>query len=159
MNKATSLPLPSGTSTQASLAARLRTRIAVPPNQIAIGQSVRAVLALSVPLALLRWAGLPVAGLLCFVGALQVILADGAGPYRDRLLGILIVCLVVPEIYWLGSQATSPWWAAAGLIFLIAFAGGLLRAIGSRGATLGTADSGWPRAQAASRSAANNANA
>ncbi len=137
MNNAPASPSTSGLGAAAKFGARWRARLSVPPNQIAIGQSVRAVLALSVPLALLRWADLPVAGLLFFIGALQVILADGAGPYRDRLLGILVVCLSVPEIYWLGTQATSPWWIASGLIFLIAFAGGLLRAIGPRGATLG----------------------
>ncbi len=137
MNNATASPSSSSSSTSAKPGARWRARFAVPPNQIAIGQSVRAVLSLSVPLALLRWADLPVAGLLFFIGALQVILADGAGPYRDRLLGILVVCLSVPEIYWLGTQATSPWWIATVLIFLIAFSGGLLRAIGPRGATLG----------------------
>lgn len=118
-------------------AAWLRARLALPPNQIAVGQSVRAVLALSVPLAVLSALGHPTAGLLWVVGALQVVLADGSGPYRDRLLSIILVSFVVPEIYWLGTQTAAPWWAAGLLVFGLAFLGGLLRAIGPRGALLG----------------------
>jgi len=116
---------------------RLRARLSLPPNQIAVGQSLRAVLALSVPLALLSAVGHPVAGLLWVVGALQVVLADGSGPYRDRLLSMLLVSFLVPEIYWLGTQTAAPWWAAAMLVFALSFLGGLMRAIGPRGALLG----------------------
>ncbi len=116
---------------------RLRARLAFPPNQIAVGLAVRAVLAIALPLTVFRLIGLPLAGLFFAIGALQIAISDSGGPYRDRLFSISLLCLTLPEIYLLGAQIGNVWWAAALAMFALAFLGGLLRALGTMGLPLG----------------------
>lgn len=116
---------------------RLSARLAFPPNQMALGLAVRAVFAVALPLLVLRLAGLPLAGLYLALGALQIALADTGGPYRDRLLSITSLCLVLPEVYFLGTQLGAPWWAAAIVMSLLAFAGAILRSLGTAGLPMG----------------------
>lgn len=117
---------------------RLRARFAFPPNQITVGLSVRAVLAVALPLFALKFAGLPMAGLYVALGALQIAIADNGGPYRDRLLSIVTLSLLLlPEAYFIGTQVGMLWWAAALTMFALAFAGGMLRSLGAMGLPLG----------------------
>ncbi|MGH8225498.1 MAG: hypothetical protein ACRER1_05035, partial [Gammaproteobacteria bacterium] len=123
--------------TSAIWSQRLRKRLAFPPNQIAVGLALRAVLAVALPIAVFRFVGLPFAGLFFSIGALQIAISDSGGPYRDRLFSISLLCLTLPEIYLLGTQIGAVWWAAALAMLALAFLGGLLRALGTMGLPLG----------------------
>ncbi|MGH8427668.1 MAG: FUSC family protein [Gammaproteobacteria bacterium] len=129
--------MPESAATRRLGIGRLRARFAFAPNQIAVGLAVRAVLAVALPLTVFRLAGLPMAGLFVAIGALQMAISDSGGPYRDRLLAMSLLCALLPEIYLLGTQLGSPWWAATLIMFSLAFLGGLLRALGNMGLPLG----------------------
>ncbi|HEX5313825.1 MAG TPA: FUSC family membrane protein, partial [Gammaproteobacteria bacterium] len=117
------------------LAPRLRLRFA--PNQIMLGFALRAILSIALPLTIFRLAGWAPAGLYVALGALQITLGGSGGAYRDRVLGIVLLCLLLPEIYLLGTQVGTLWWIAAPVMFLLAFASGMLRVFGAAGAPLG----------------------
>ncbi|HEX5313321.1 MAG TPA: FUSC family protein [Gammaproteobacteria bacterium] len=118
-----------------TVALRLRPRFA--PNQILLGFALRAILSIALPLAIFRLAGWAPAGLYMALGALQITLAGSGGAYRDRVLGVVLPCLLLPETYLLGTQVAALWWVAAPVMFLLAFASGMLRVFGAAGAPLG----------------------
>lgn len=111
----------------------LKAQLSLAPNRFAAGLALRAVLVVSLPLAVFRAAGLPDAGLFVAIGGLQAVLVDGGGPYRDRLFNLLAGCIVVPWFYFCGTQIAGLWWGAALLMGAIAFGGALLRTLGAPG--------------------------
>lgn len=116
---------------------RFRDWLQFGPNQIALSTAIGGTIATAGPLIGLQLAGYPVAGLFMGISGLQTSIADAGGPYRDRLLAMGWCALLAPLALFAGSQLHATWWAAGLVMFCIAAAAGLARALGQIGTSLG----------------------
>lgn len=107
------------------------------PNQIALSSAIRGTIATASPLIVMQLAGYPTAGLLMAIAGLQTSIADAGGPYRDRLLAMGSCMVLMPVTFFAGTQLHGTWWASALIMFVIASAAGLARALGQIGTSLG----------------------
>lgn len=107
------------------------------PNQIALSGAIRGAVATASPLIAMELAGYPEAGLLMAIAGLQTSIADAGGPYRDRLLAMGLCLVLMPVTFFAGTQLRGTWWASALIMFVIASAAGLARALGQIGTSLG----------------------
>jgi uncharacterized membrane protein YccC len=115
----------------------LRERLGSGPNHIALSTALRGTIATVVPLVVLPRLGLGDLAYPAVLGALATSMVDVGGPYRARLVGMLVQALGGPALLLLGSAVVERWWLAAPLMAAIAIACGLIRALGPAGASLG----------------------
>jgi uncharacterized membrane protein YccC len=108
------------------------------PNRIALSTALRGTLATVVPLALLPNLGLTTLAYPAVLGALATTMVDVGGPYRTRLVAMLVQALGGPCLLLLGSATAEHWGAAAAVMAAIGILSGLIRALGPGGASLST---------------------
>ena len=104
---------------------------------IALRAALRGTLTAAIPFLALMALGHRAEALLATVAVLNLSIADSGGPYRQRLVIMAVIALLVPCALVLGMHTGHPWWLATGTMFLIAFAGGLARALGGVGTPIG----------------------
>lgn len=107
-------------------------------NRLALSTALRGTLATVVPLAVLPHTGLTDMGYPAVLGALATSLVDVGGPYRTRLVAMLLQALGGPCLLLLGTVAEGYWWLAAAVMAAIGVLSGLVRAVGPAGPSLGT---------------------
>jgi hypothetical protein len=107
-------------------------------NRLALSTALRGTLATAVPLAVLPHLGLAGMGYPAVLGALATSLVDVGGPYRTRLVAMLLQALGGPCLLLLGTVAEGHWWLAAAVMAAIGVLSGLIRAVGPSGPSLGT---------------------
>jgi uncharacterized membrane protein YccC len=117
---------------------RLRERLSGGANRIALSTALRGTLATVVPLAVLPHTGLAAIEYPAVLGALATSLVDVGGPYRTRLVAMLLQALGGPCLLFLGTAAEVHWWLAAAVMAAIGVLSGLIRAVGPAGPSLGT---------------------
>lgn len=105
--------------------------------RIRVSQALRGTFAAAVPFLVLRATGHPAGALFTTIAALFLSVADGGGPYRERLTVMLIVTTVVPLTLFLGMHVRGTWYVATALMFLVAMAGGMTRILGPAGIPVG----------------------
>jgi len=106
-------------------------------NRIALSTALRGTLATVVPLAVLPHLGLASASYPAVLGALATSLVDVGGPYRTRLVAMLVQALGGACLLLLGTVAAGHWWLAAAVMAAIGVLSGLIRAVGPAGPSLG----------------------
>jgi uncharacterized membrane protein YccC len=107
------------------------------PNRIALSTALRGTLSTVPPLALFPHLGLGALAYPAVLGALAVSLVDIGGPYRSRLVAMLIQGLGGSCLLLLGMVAVGQWWLAAAVMAVIGVISGMIRALGPSGASLG----------------------
>jgi uncharacterized membrane protein YccC len=107
-------------------------------NRIALSTAFRGTLATIVPLAVLPHVGLADFGYPAVLGALATSLVDVGGPYRTRLVAMLVQALGGACLLLLGNVAASYGWVAAAVMAAIGILSGLIRTVGPAGPSLGT---------------------
>ncbi len=107
------------------------------PNRIALSTAARGTIAAATPLALLPLLGLGDFAYPAVLGALATSMVDVGGPYGSRLAAMLVQALGGPCLLLLGSATVASWWAAALVMAALGIAGGMIRALGAGGASLG----------------------
>ncbi len=107
------------------------------PNRIALSTALRGTIAAATPLALLPHIGLADVAYPAVLGALFTSMVDVGGPYRSRLIAMLIQALGGMCLLLLGSAAAGNGWAAALVMAAIGIGCGMIRALGPGGASLG----------------------
>lgn len=112
-------------------------RLDTGPNRIALSTALRGTIASVAPLALLPRFGLGDLAYPAVLGALATSMVDVGGPYRSRLVAMLIQALGGPCLLLLGALAVGHWWLAALVMAAIGILSGLIRALGPGGASLG----------------------
>jgi uncharacterized membrane protein YccC len=117
---------------------RLRDYLSSGANRIALSTALRGSLATVVPLAVLPHTALAGIGYPAVLGALAASLVDVGGPYRTRLVAMLVQALVGPCLLLLGTVSEGHWWLAAAVMAAIGVLSGLIRAVGPAGPSLGT---------------------
>src|SRR5215469_16347086 len=117
---------------------RLRETLSGGANRIALSTAFRGTLATVVPLALLPRVGLADIAYPAVLGALATSMVDVGGPYRTRLVAMLVQALAGPCLLLLGTVAEGQWWLAAAVMATIGLLSGLIRAAGPAGPSLGT---------------------
>jgi uncharacterized membrane protein YccC len=120
----------------AALVGRLGEFLARGPNRIALSTALRGTLSTVVPLALLPSAQLGRFAYPAVLGALATSLVDVGGPYRTRLIAMLVQALGGPCLLLLGGVSVSHGFAAAAVMAIVASAAGLMRAVGTGGTSL-----------------------
>jgi uncharacterized membrane protein YccC len=116
---------------------RLIDRLASGPNRIALSTAWRGTLSTVLPLALFPHLGLGALAYPAVLGALAVSMVDVGGPYRSRLVAMLIQGLGGSCLLLLGMAAVGQWWLAASVMAMIGIVSGMIRALGPSGASLG----------------------
>src|SRR4051794_857821 len=116
---------------------QLRGRLAASPNRIAFAWALRGTIATGLPLVALPALGLGPLSNFVVIGALNTSMVDVGGSYRSRLSAMALNAVVSPLALLLGSFARENGWIAAALMLLVAFASGLIRALGPAGVSLG----------------------
>lgn len=111
--------------------------LATGPNRIALSTALRGTIASATPLALLPSLELGAFAYPAVLGALATSMVDVGGPYRSRLVGMLIQGLGGASLLLLGTLAVGHWWLAALAMAAIGIVSGLARALGPGGASLG----------------------
>lgn len=107
------------------------------PNRIALSTALRGTIATATPLAVLPHLGAAPLAYPAVLGALATSMVDVGGPYRSRLVAMLIQALGGPCLLLLGSLALGHWWLAALVMAVLGILSGLIRALGPGGASLG----------------------
>jgi len=120
------------------LTARLREYASGGANRIALSTALRGTLATVVPLAVLPHTALAAIAYPAVLGALATSLVDVGGPYRTRLVAMLLQALGGACLLLLGIVAEGHWWLAAAVMAAIGVLSGLVRAVGPAGPSLGT---------------------
>jgi uncharacterized membrane protein YccC len=115
----------------------LGTWLATGPNRIALSTALRGTIASAAPLALLPSLGQGAIAYPAVLGALATSMVDVGGPYRSRLVAMLIQGLGGACLLLLGTLAVGHWWLAALAMAAIGIVSGLARALGPGGASLG----------------------
>src|SRR3954465_4590780 len=115
----------------------LRGNLAASPNRIAFAWALRGTIATGLPLVALPALGLGPLSNFVVIGALNTSMVDVGGSYRSRLTAMALNVVLSPMALLLGSFARENGWIAAALMFLVAFASGLIRALGPAGVSLG----------------------
>ena len=116
---------------------QLRGNLAASPNRIAFAWALRGTIATGLPLVALPALGLGPLSNFVVIGALNTSLVDVGGSYRSRLAAMALNAVISPMALLLGSFARENGWIAAALMLLVAFASGLIRALGPAGISLG----------------------
>src|SRR3954464_8119375 len=124
---------------------QLRGRLATSPNRIAFAWALRGTIATGLPLIALPALGLGPLSNFVVIGALNTSMVDVGGSYRSRLTAMALNAVVSPMALLLGNFARDNGWIAAALMLLVAFASGLMRALGPAGVSLrdGTGSGSW----------------
>jgi uncharacterized membrane protein YccC len=117
--------------------ARWRSLLASGPNIIALTTAVRGAIATATPLALLPPLGLGALAYPAVMGALATSMVDVGGPYRTRLIAMLLQTVGGPGLLLLGTLTVQRWWLAAPVMAAIALVSAIIRAVGPGGASLG----------------------
>ena len=117
---------------------RLRERLSGGANRIALSTALRGTLATVIPLAVLPHVGLAGIAYPAVLGALATSLVDVGGPYRTRLVAMLVQALGGSCLLLLGTVAAEYWWLAAAVMATIGVLSGLIRSVGPAGPSLGT---------------------
>jgi len=107
------------------------------PNRIALSTALRGTLATVVPLALLPHLGLADLAYPAVLGAIATSMVDVGGPYRSRLVAMLIQALGGAVLLLLGLVTVGHWWLAALIMAAIGMLSGLIRVVGPGGTSLG----------------------
>jgi uncharacterized membrane protein YccC len=115
----------------------LRDSLATGPNRIAASTALRGTIATVAPLVLLPRFGLAALAYPAVIGALGASMVDVGGPYRSRLAAMALLAVIGPGLMLLGARAVAAWWFAMLVMFVIAAAAGLVRALGRGGIALG----------------------
>ncbi len=115
----------------------LRDSLATGPNRIAASTALRGTIATVAPLVLLSRFGLAALAYPAVIGALGASMVDVGGPYRSRLAAMALLTVIGPGLMLLGARAVAAWWFAMLVMFVIAAAAGLVRALGRGGIALG----------------------
>ncbi|MGN6112139.1 MAG: FUSC family membrane protein, partial [Luteimonas sp.] len=132
--------------------------LALKPRDVPVRVAVRNTLAIVVPLAAGLATGHEAAGLAVSTGALNTMFTDQPGPYRLRLQRMLLAAFAAGLAALLGILVGDSLWPLAVAAFAVAFAGGMLVALGPMAGRVGltsmivlviTASMEIPRAQAA----------
>jgi len=105
--------------------------------RILISQALRGMFAAAVPLLLLRATGHPAGALFTTIAVLFLSVADDGGPYRQRLVVMLLVTVIVPVTLFAGMYVRGTWYVATAVMFLVAMAGGMARILGPAGIPVG----------------------
>jgi uncharacterized membrane protein YccC len=108
------------------------------PNRIALSTALRGTLSTALPLVLLPNLGLTAYAYPAVLGALATSMVDVGGPYRTRLVAMLVQALGGPCLLLLGGLTGQYWEAAAAVMAAIGILSGLIRALGPGGASLST---------------------
>ncbi len=116
---------------------RLRNLVLSSANQITFVTALRGTVGAGVPFIVLRVLGFPIASLFATFGGLNVSIADPGGPYRRRLITMVLVTLIMPSFLFAGTQVRNIHWLAVTLVLAVSFVGGLLRVLGRPGFVLG----------------------
>jgi len=116
---------------------QLRGNLAASPNRIAFAWALRGTIATGLPLVALPALGLGPLSNFVVIGALNTSMVDVGGSYRSRLAAMALNAVISPMALLLGSFARENGWIAAALMLLVAFASGLIRALGPAGVSLG----------------------
>jgi hypothetical protein len=116
---------------------QLRGNLAASPNRIAFAWALRGTIATGLPLVALPALGLGPLSNFVVIGALNTSMVDVGGSYRSHLTAMALNAGLSPVSLLLGSLARDNGWIAAALMFLVAFASGLIRAFGPAGVSLG----------------------
>src|SRR3954454_19964018 len=116
---------------------QLRGNLAASPNRIAFAWALRGTIATGLPLVALPALGSGPLSNFVVIGALNTSMVDVGGSYRSRLAAMALNAVISPMALLLGSFARENGWIAAALMFLVAFASGLIRALGPAGVSLG----------------------
>jgi uncharacterized membrane protein YccC len=116
---------------------RLGEQFARGPNRIALSTALRGTIATILPLVLLPRLGFAELAYPAVLGALATSMVDVGGPYRTRLVAMLVQALGGPCLLLLGSAAVEHWWLAALVMAAIGILSGFIRALGPGGASLG----------------------
>jgi uncharacterized membrane protein YccC len=136
----------------------LRSLVALKPRDVPVRVAVRNTLAIVVPLAAGLATGHEAAGLAVSTGALNTMFTDQPGPYRLRLQRMLLAALAAGLAALVGILVGDSPWPLAIAAFAVAFAGGMLVALGPMAGRVGltsmivlviTASMEIPRDQAA----------
>jgi uncharacterized membrane protein YccC len=101
--------------------------------------SARNAVGVVLPLALGAATGHPAYGVAATIGAMQTAFADRPGPYRLRILRMLVTAGAAGITSWLATLFSHRDGASAALILVIAFGAGLLLATGPSGSQVGVA--------------------
>ena len=115
----------------------LRGKLATSPNRIAFVWALRGTIATGLPLVALPALGMGPLSNFVVIGALNTSMVDVGGSYRSRLTAMALNAVLSPVALLLGNFARDNGWIAAALMFLVAFASGLIRALGPAGISLG----------------------
>ena len=107
------------------------------PDRIALSTALRGTIATATPLAVLPHLGAASLAYPAVLGALATSMVDVGGPYRSRLVGMLIQTVGGTCLLLLGSLALGHWWLAALVMAALGILSGLIRALGPGGASLG----------------------
>jgi uncharacterized membrane protein YccC len=136
----------------------LRSLLALKPRDVPVRVALRNTLAIVVPLAAGLAAGHAAAGLAVSTGALNTMFTDQPGPYRLRLQRMLAAAFAAGLAAFLGILVGDQPWPLTIAAFAVAFAGGMLVALGPMAGRVGltsiivmvvTASMEIPRGQAA----------
>src|SRR3954451_16856104 len=117
--------------------ASLRGKLATSPNRIAFVWALRGTIATGLPLVALPALGMGALSNFVVIGALNTSLVDVGGSYRSPLTAMILNSVLPPIALLLGSCSRDSWLTSAVLMFVIAFASGLVRALGPAGISLG----------------------
>lgn len=115
----------------------LRTLIALKPRNVPLRVALRNTLAIVAPLAVGIAAGHEAVGLAVSTGALNTMFTDQPGPYRLRVQRMLLAALAAGVAALLGILIGRQHAAFVALAFALAFAGGMLVALGPMAARVG----------------------
>lgn len=107
------------------------------PNQIALSTAMRGMIATATPLVVLPLVGGAQLAHLAVIGALGVSMVDVGGPYRRRLVAMVIAGLLGPSLLLAGLHAGGNPWLGAALMAVLALGSGLVRALGPGGVSFG----------------------
>src|SRR5215212_10966990 len=115
----------------------LRGKLATSPNRIAFVWALRGTIATGLPLVTLPALGMGLLSNFVVIGALNTSMVDVGGSYRSRLTAMALNAVLSPVALLLANFARDNGWIAAALMFLVAFASGIIRALGPAGISLG----------------------
>ena len=115
----------------------LRSLLDLKPRDVPVRVAVRNTLAIVAPLALGLATGHEAAGLAVSTGALNTMFTDQPGPYRLRLQRMLAAAFAAGLAAFLGILVGDQLWPLAIAAFAVAFAGGMLVALGPMAGRVG----------------------
>ena len=99
-------------------------------NEIALSWAVRSSCATALPLLIMPLFGFEQASRLLAIGALNTSMVDVGGTYRNRLIAMGFNAVLSPISLLLGAGSRDHWPLATALMFIIALASGMARALG-----------------------------